>query len=76
MSSYTLVTRILYLDIPKKLQRQIDILRKIYNPDAVKRGIAHLSFKQDEDFIINNKQFISLIEKYVKNIKPFILDLD
>ena len=37
MSSYTKKTKIIFLDLPNKLQENLTKIRKIYDPEAVKR---------------------------------------
>ena len=76
MPSYTNKTKIVFLDLPKKTQENIDEVRKIYNPNGIKRTIAHITFKQDEDFLIENSKLIELIKSQTKTIEPFILKMD
>jgi len=74
MSSYTHKTRIIFLDLPKDIQEQVDDIRKLFNPDAVRRGIAHITFKQDEDYLVRNEKIIEVIE--AQRISPFFLKMD
>lgn len=74
MPSYSNKTRIIFLDLPNEIQERVDSIRRIHNPDAVKRGIAHITFKQDEDYLIENEKIIEIVES--QRISPFVLKMD
>lgn len=76
MPSYTHKTKIIFLDLPKKVQEEIDKIRAIFNPHGVKRGLAHVTFKQDEDFLIGNDQLMEIVEKETRSLTPFVLEMD
>ena len=76
MPSYTEKTKIIYLDLPVRTQEAINAIKKIYNPEAIKRGPSHITFKQDEDFTIENSRLIELVESETKGLEPFILEMN
>jgi 2'-5' RNA ligase len=76
MPTYTKSTKIIFLDLPSNIAEKVDTLRKKYNPAAVKRWNAHITFKQDEDFLIENEKLVNLVSNFVNNMPAFKLELD
>jgi len=67
MPSYTESTYIVFGNLPEDLVDPIDAIRKIHNPSAVGRWKAHITVKQDEDYIDKEGQLLEVIKQHFSN---------
>jgi len=75
MSSYTNKTFIVFLDLPKEIEESIDSVRKKYSIKNTKKWRAHITFKQDEDFIIDETKLAQIVIDFFKDIPSIKLKL-
>lgn len=76
MSSYTDKTYIVFLDLPVEIQTKIDSVRMRYSVGGHKKWHSHITFKQDEDFLLVEVDLIQQALDYFKNIQQIKLTLD
>ena len=66
MSSYADKTYIVFLDLPLKIAVKIDRIRSRYS-DGFKKYPAHITLKQDEDFLVTGDQIGQIVETQIKD---------
>lgn len=76
MSSYNDKTYIVFLDLPKNIQEKIDLVRSKYNDSGHKKWHSHVTFKQDEDFLLTEDKAIKLIKDFFNDVAPIKIGLD
>jgi len=76
MSSYTDKTYIVFLDLPLEIQSKIDSIRKKYSIGGHKKWYSHITFKQDEDFLLSDSEIAKQTSDHFKNIHSIRLVLD
>lgn len=69
MSTYTEKTHIVFLDIPDRISRKIDLIRERYSNTKLPYR-AHLTLKQDEDFLIDDQKIVEIVSKSMINQGP------
>jgi 2'-5' RNA ligase len=69
MSTYTEKTYIVFLDIPDQISRKIDLIRERYSNTKLPYR-AHLTLKQDEDFLIDDKKIVKIVSKTLMKQGP------
>lgn len=74
MSSYTNKTYIVFLDLPKDIVLKLDKIRSKYS-SSYKKYPAHITLKQDEDFLISSDEICQIVEDQIKNQKVFKIKL-
>lgn len=76
MSSYTDKTYIVFLDLPLEIQEKIDSIRKKYGSGGHEKWPSHITFKQDEDFLLTDEKIIDLASGLLKTVSPVKVRLD
>ena len=74
MSSYTNKTYIVFLDLPKDIIFKLDKIRSKYS-SSYKKYPAHITLKQDEDFLISSNEICHIVESKITNQKAFKIRL-
>lgn len=74
MSSYTDKTYIVFLDLPQEIVLKLDKIRSKYS-SSYKKYPAHITLKQDEDFLISSDEICQIVEDQTKNQKAFKIKL-
>jgi len=74
MSSYSKNIHIVFLDLPKDIAFKIDKIRSKYS-HSYKKYPAHITLKQDEDFIIKAKEICAIVYENIKNQRPLSIEL-
>jgi 2'-5' RNA ligase len=69
MSTYTEKTHIVFLDIPDRISRKIDLIRERYSNSKLPYK-THLTLKQDEDFLIDDKKIVNIVSGTLINQGP------
>jgi 2'-5' RNA ligase len=65
---------IVFLDLPKDIASKIDKVKSKYR-HSPKRYPAHITLKQDEDFLINADEICGIVHDQIKNQKQFNVKL-
>lgn len=76
MPLYDLSTHIVFLDLPLETAQAIDELRKEVNPAGVQRWAAHITLKQDADYMGTTTELMNRLEDFCSIIRPLPLTLD
>jgi len=66
MSSYTDRTYIVFLELPRDISEKIDIVRSKYS-SSYKKYPAHITLKQDEDYLIPSDEICRIVYKQIKS---------
>jgi len=66
MSSYNKKTHIVFLDLPDQISQKIDLMREKYSNSGLSYK-AHLTLKQDEDFLISDKKIVEIVSDVLSN---------
>jgi 2'-5' RNA ligase len=76
MSSYTEKTYIVFLDLPAEVSAEIDKVRQKYTIKNFKKWKAHLTLKQDEDYLSGADEIGKAVAEFAGHMKPVKLELD
>lgn len=66
MSSYTNKTYIVFFDLPKDIASKLDKIKSNYSSSR-KKYPAHITLKQDEDYIINADEICKIVYNQINN---------
>jgi 2'-5' RNA ligase len=66
---------IIFLDLPRVVERKIDAVRKNLGSKSIKKWPAHITLKYDEEFFLTKKEFSALVRKFYKNVPEIFLTL-
>jgi len=75
MSSYNKKTHIVFLDLPDQISQKIDLMREKYSNSGLSYK-AHLTLKQDEDFLISDEKIIKIVSDVLSNRRPVQLTIN
>jgi len=76
MSSYTNKTYIVFLDLPEQVSTEIDKIRQKYTPKNFKKWKAHITLKQDEDYLANQEEIKKIVSGFSKTMKPVVFEFN
>jgi hypothetical protein len=75
MSSYGDNTYIVFLELPEDISHKIDMIRgKFSNTNFPYK--AHITLKQDEDFLIDAERFADIIAAQLRETEPIQLEIN
>lgn len=76
MSSYTHKTYIVFLDLPEEISAEIDKIRAKYSPNNFKKWKAHLTLKQDEDYLVSQHEIEGVVRMFAGDMSEVRLEFD
>lgn len=74
MSSYTKKTYIVFLDLPEKTCAEIDRIRQKYATNNINKCKAHLTLKQDEDYLSSQEEIKNIVSEFAGNMESVTLE--
>jgi len=75
MSSYRANTYIIFLELPEEVSHKIDMIRSKYSNTSFPYQ-AHITVKQDEDYLIGTNEFIQLVVSIISNLEPVQVEIN
>lgn len=75
MSSYRANTYILFLELPEEVSHKIDMIRSKYSNTSFPYQ-AHITVKQDEDYLIEADEFVQLVESLVDGLESVQVEIN
>lgn len=76
MTRHNSTRYIVFLDLPGDIQSKIDLVKKKYSPNSLKKWPSHITFKYDEDYSLSQEQIKKMVENFFREIPPLKLTLD